>query len=136
MSEHDYIITDEIRALALQQVQQMKEHDVSKRLFTNPMKSVIQNATNNRFKTEVNDCLAEKLEDWQGEREEYLVATQTIAYAIERMLKNPSSFSREDYIEYLTARVIAMGLEQRVSDSLRDKLSNVFGVDVDDMVIL
>lgn len=134
-TETAYTLTDEIKAKALEQVRQMKERDVSKRLFTAPTKTVVQNATNNRFKTEVNESLLEKLDDWQGDTVEYLAALETMSYASNKMHSNPSRFTRDDYVEYLVARIIYLGLESRANEDVREKLINVFGVDVDDMII-
>ena len=107
------VITDELRKAALKQVQEMKESEISRRIFTTAMRNVVLNEENREFKPLVDDCLSDKIETWTTDEEELQIALDTYMYGVKKLMNPTSKVTADDYAEILTAKVIFLSLDSK-----------------------
>lgn len=95
------------------------ENDIPEvKWFTVAKRQVLNNKENNVFKDDVQEQISDVLLGWTDSINELKASLDTVIYSmkkIESSAKNGVEISKDDYINFLTHRVIALSLLMRLS---------------------
>ena len=84
--------------------------------FTTAKNSVLKNGDNRKFKSKVEDALNDVLLGWTDSLTELKASLDTIIYVTKKLKEDPNwSLSVDDYVDFLTHRVIIIALINRLS---------------------
>lgn len=93
--------------------------------FTTAKNAVLKNGDNKKFKLRVEESLADLLRGWTDSLTELKASLETIVYVTQKLKENPDwELTVDDYVDFLTHRVVIIALTNRLSLADPEKIPN------------